>query len=109
MARQNLTVESPARWRFPRVPGSVPTRLLPESAWVAWGRCTGRRIPACRERPPIKVSAERFSERFAGEAEIIASLNHPNISTLYDVGDELPRHGARGRADAGGEDSDCGP
>ena len=29
----------------------------------------------------IKVSAERFSERFAGEAGIIASLNHPNIST----------------------------
>ena len=34
----------------------------------------------------IKVSAERFSERFETEARAIASLNHPNVCTLHDVG-----------------------
>ena len=34
----------------------------------------------------IKVSAERFSDRFEREVRAIASLNHPNVCTLYDVG-----------------------
>jgi eukaryotic-like serine/threonine-protein kinase len=44
------------------------------------------RDPRVGREVAIKVSAERFSERFELEARAIASLNHVNIRTLFDVG-----------------------
>src|SRR3984893_14794522 len=34
----------------------------------------------------IKVSQEKFSDRFEHEARAVAALSHPNICTLHDVG-----------------------
>ncbi len=42
--------------------------------------------PRLRRDVAIKVSAERFSERFEREARAIAALNHTNICQIYDVG-----------------------
>jgi serine/threonine protein kinase len=46
-------------------------------------RATDTRL---RREVAVKVSAARFSERFEREARVIASLNHPHICQLYDVG-----------------------
>jgi serine/threonine protein kinase len=35
-----------------------------------------------------KFSSERFTDRFAQEAQAVAALNHPNICTLHDVGSD---------------------
>jgi serine/threonine-protein kinase len=83
---------------------SAAAKLIDNSASLEPGQCLGPyriesflaaggmgqvyRAPDTRlhREVAIKVSAARFSERFEREARVIASLNHPNICQLYDVG-----------------------
>ncbi len=44
------------------------------------------RDPRLNRDVAIKTSREQFNERFEREARAVASLNHPNICHLYDVG-----------------------
>jgi len=50
------------------------------------GRGVSRPRPRLGRDVAIKFSKEQFTERFEREARAVASLNHPNICTLFDVG-----------------------
>src|SRR5256884_5501764 len=44
------------------------------------------RDPRMGREVAIKVSTERFSDRFEREVHAVAALNHPNVCHIYDVG-----------------------
>ena len=46
------------------------------------------RTVAVKVLPEHLCASAEFRERFAREAQVIASLNHPNICPLYDVGND---------------------
>jgi len=69
---------------------ALPESWRPRKGNFPGGRRHGRSLPCHRDAtaPPShdQVSAARFSERFEWEARVIASLNHPHICQLHDVG-----------------------
>jgi serine/threonine protein kinase len=63
-----------------------PYQILALIGAGGMGEVYRARDPRLGRDVAIKVSAERFSERFEREARAVAALNHPNICTLHDVG-----------------------
>jgi serine/threonine-protein kinase len=73
------------------MPLSAGTRLGPYEILAligagGMGEVYRARDPRMGREVAIKVSAERFSDRFEREVRAVASLNHPNICQIYDVG-----------------------
>src|SRR5579864_3324483 len=73
---------------MPLAPGTRlgPYEILAPIGAGGMGEVYRARDPRVGRDVAIKVSAERFSERFEREAKTIAALNHSNICQLYDVG-----------------------
>src|SRR5580693_1731929 len=73
---------------MPLFPGNKlgPYEILAPIGAGGMGEVYRARDPRLNREVAIKVSQERFSDRFEREARAVAALNHPNICTLYDVG-----------------------
>jgi eukaryotic-like serine/threonine-protein kinase len=73
------------------MPISFGTRLGPYEIVAligagGMGEVYRARDPRMGREVAIKVSAERFSDRFEREVRAVAALNHPNVCQIYDVG-----------------------
>src|SRR5580692_10265790 len=63
-----------------------PYEILGPIGEGGMGQVWKARDPRLDRVVAVKVSHEKFSERFALEARAVAALNHPHICQLYDVG-----------------------
>jgi predicted Ser/Thr protein kinase len=73
---------------MPLDPGTPlgPYEILRQLGAGGMGEVYRARDPRLGRDVAIKVSAQKFNERFEREAKVVASLNHPNICALYDIG-----------------------
>src|SRR5213593_2029715 len=63
-----------------------PYEILSPLGAGGMGEVYRARDPRMAREVAIKVSAERFSDRFEREVHAVAALNHPNVCHVYDVG-----------------------
>src|SRR5215831_14858907 len=73
------------------MPLSIGTRLGPYEILASlgaggMGEVYRARDPRMGREVAIKLSSERFSDRFEREVRAVAALNHSNICQVYDVG-----------------------
>ena len=71
---------------LPPAPGSVPTRSSRRIGAGGMGEVYKARDTRLDRIVAIKKGLAPFDERFEREARAIASLNHPYICSLFDVG-----------------------
>ena len=73
---------------MPLSPGDKlgPYEILTSIGAGGMGEVYRARDPRMGREVAIKLSHERFSDRFSREVHAVAALNHPNICHLYDVG-----------------------
>ena len=88
---ETATAGPPANAEANLAPGSElgPYRIEGLLGVGGMGRVYKARDSRLGRAVAIKVCAARFSDRFAKEAHAIASLTHPHICTLYDVGPDF--------------------
>ena len=66
---------------------------------AAWARCIARPTPSSGREVAIKVLPDAFAAdpdrlaRFTREAQVLASLNHPNIAAILRVEERAPQRG----------------
>src|ERR1700689_3493941 len=63
-----------------------PYEILAPIGAGGMGQVYRARDPRMGREVAIKVSGERFTERFSREVHAVPALNHPNVCHLYDVG-----------------------
>src|SRR6516165_8107691 len=63
-----------------------PYEILAPLGAGGMGEVYRARDPSMGREVAIKLSAERFSDRFEREVRAVAALNHPNVCHIYDVG-----------------------